>query len=75
MPQPANTIITANRDKRPYEFVRTDNGGQRTVETRIPDATLGLTTFDDYFLERCFWCSVPDCKEQHGEKQPDRRLS
>lgn len=55
--------------------MHTDDSGQRTVETRIPDATLGLTTFDDYFLERCFGCSVPNCKEKHGEKQPDRRLS
>ncbi|KAK4124722.1 hypothetical protein N657DRAFT_632691 [Parathielavia appendiculata] len=65
----------AGKDKRPYEFVRTDDSGQRTVETRIPDATLGLTTFDDYFLERCFGCAVRDCKDAHGERQPDLRLS
>lgn len=55
--------------------MQTDDSGQRTVELWIPDATLGLTTFDDFALERCFGCSVTDCKEQHGEKQPDRRLS
>lgn len=46
-----------------------------TVKTRIPDATMGLRAYEDFFLERGYGCSVPDCKEDHSTKQPDKRLS
>lgn len=42
---------------------------------RIPDATLGLRAYDDYDLKRGYVCEVPDCKEDHSSKQPDKRLS
>jgi hypothetical protein len=73
------SIIVANpaanrRDKIPYEFVAKDDSGQRIVKTRIPDATFGLKTYDDYDLKRGFVCEVPDCKVDHSSKQPDKRL-
>ncbi|KAI5456645.1 hypothetical protein BGZ63DRAFT_467840 [Mariannaea sp. PMI_226] len=62
-------------DKRPYEYVDQNDDGQGTVKMRIPDATLGLKTYDDYYLKRGYVCSVQDCKEDHSTKQPDKRLS
>ncbi|KAL1857448.1 hypothetical protein VTK73DRAFT_8093 [Phialemonium thermophilum] len=62
-------------DKRPYEFVEKDDTGHKAMKMRIPDATMGLKTYDDYDLRRGFMCTVPDCKEDHSSKQPDKRLS
>jgi len=55
--------------------VEKDDSGRSTVKTRIPDCTLGLRTYDDFYLKRGYLCSVPDCKEDHSTKQPDKRLS
>ncbi len=71
----SNPKLTCSRDKRPYEFLETDESGRHTVKQRIPDATIGLKSYDDYFLKRGYVCSVPDCKEDHSTKQPDKRLS
>ncbi|KAM7190145.1 hypothetical protein V8F33_009622 [Rhypophila sp. PSN 637] len=62
-------------DKRPYEYMEKDDNGQCTLKTRIPDGTLGLRAYDDYDLKRGYICDVPDCKEDHSTKQPDKRLS
>lgn len=64
------------RDKRPYEYVATDDDGQRCVKTRIPDATLGLTAYDtfDFNFSRDHVCTGPDCDVDHTT-EPDTRLS
>ncbi|GAM43803.1 hypothetical protein TCE0_060f18913 [Talaromyces pinophilus] len=62
-------------DKRPYEFVEKDGTGQNVMKRRIPDATLGLKTYDEFDLKHGYECTVPDCKEDHSSKQPDKRLS
>ncbi|KAM5358076.1 hypothetical protein ACJZ2D_015613 [Fusarium nematophilum] len=62
-------------DKRPYDFTEKDNNGQFAVKTRIPDATMGLKSYDSYFLKRGYICTDPDCKDDHIAKQPDERLS
>ncbi|KAH6623083.1 hypothetical protein F5144DRAFT_352850 [Chaetomium tenue] len=63
-------------DKRPYEYVATDDDGQRFVKTRIPDATLGLTAYDtfDFNFSRDHVCTGPDCDVDH-KTEPDTRLS
>ncbi|KAJ6783575.1 hypothetical protein PWT90_06792 [Aphanocladium album] len=40
-----------------------------------PDATIGLKSYDEFFLKRGYICSVPDCEEDHDNMQPDERLS
>ncbi|KAF4943230.1 hypothetical protein F66182_18788, partial [Fusarium sp. NRRL 66182] len=45
------------------------------MKTRIPDATLGLKTYNDYALKHGYRCTISDCKEDHSSKQPDQRLS
>ncbi|KAL6816729.1 hypothetical protein V8C40DRAFT_77420 [Trichoderma camerunense] len=62
-------------DKRPYEFLDVDEAGNKTVKKRIPDATIGLRSYDDFFLKRGYLCNIPDCKEDHTTLQPDKRLS
>lgn len=62
-------------DKRPYEYLHKDDSGRGTVKTRIPDATFGLKSYDDYDLKRGYICEAPDCKEDHSSMQPDERLS
>ncbi|KAJ9145312.1 hypothetical protein NKR23_g5288 [Pleurostoma richardsiae] len=62
-------------DKRHYEFVEKDKKGRRTVRTRIPDATLGLKTYDDYELKRGHVYEAKDRKEDSSSRQPDERLS
>lgn len=52
-----------------------DETGHKTVKKRIPDATIGLKSYDDYFLKRGYVCSVPDCEEDHSTMQPEKRLS
>ncbi|KAI1330461.1 hypothetical protein F5Y16DRAFT_396428 [Xylariaceae sp. FL0255] len=61
-------------DKRPYEFVEKDEK-EATVKRRIPDATFGLKTYDDYDLERDYICNVDGCNVDHSHMQPDRMLS
>ncbi|PKK40972.1 hypothetical protein CI102_15222, partial [Trichoderma harzianum] len=61
-------------DKRPYEFLDVDKAGKKTVKKRIPDATFGLRSYDDFFLKRGYICDTPDCKEDHTTMQPDKRL-
>ncbi|KAF4610405.1 hypothetical protein G7Y89_g15713 [Cudoniella acicularis] len=62
-------------DKRPYEFLETDDAGKEAVKKRIPDATIGLKSYDDFYLKRGYVCSVSDCEEDHSTMQPDKRLS
>ncbi|KAI0544461.1 hypothetical protein F4679DRAFT_564670 [Xylaria curta] len=62
-------------DKRPYEYVEKDEEGFPIVKKRIPDATMGLKSYDDYDLERGYPCTVVDCKVDHSSMQPDKRLS
>lgn len=45
------------------------------MKKRIPDATIGLKSYDDYFLKRGYVCSATDCEEDHSSMQPDKRLS
>lgn len=52
-----------------------DDSGKTTVKLRIPDATLGLKTYDDYDLKHGYLCTVSNCKEDHSSEQPDKRLS
>lgn len=52
-----------------------DNAGKEVVKKRIPDATIGLKSYNDFFLKRGYVCSAPDCKEDHSTMQPDKRLS
>jgi hypothetical protein len=52
-----------------------DNAGKQVVKKRIPDATIGLKSYNDFFLKRGYVCSAPDCKEDHSTMQPDKRLS
>jgi hypothetical protein len=46
-----------------------------TVEARIPDATMGLRTYDSPSLELGSICVDPECNEDHGAEPPDKRLS
>ncbi|PNP51628.1 hypothetical protein THARTR1_07745 [Trichoderma harzianum] len=62
-------------DKRPYEFLDVDKAGNKTVKKRITDATIGLRSYDDFFLQRGYICNAPDCKDDHATMQPDKRLS
>ncbi|KAL6693215.1 hypothetical protein J3F84DRAFT_401105 [Trichoderma pleuroticola] len=32
-------------------------------------------SYDDFFLQRGYICSAPDCKDDHATMQPDKRLS
>lgn len=45
------------------------------MKKRIPDATMGLKSYDDYFLKRGYGCHVPDCNDDHSAMEPDKRLS
>ncbi|KAH6974206.1 hypothetical protein BKA56DRAFT_689582 [Ilyonectria sp. MPI-CAGE-AT-0026] len=62
-------------NKRPYEFAREYDDGRLEVQTRIPDATLGLKSYDAYDLKRGYICTATDCKDDHSTQQPDKRLS
>lgn len=64
-------------DKRPYQFVEKEsNGGTSSaVKTRVPDATMGLRTYDDYELGAGYFCDIPDCTVDHSTQQYDKRLS
>lgn len=52
-----------------------DGTGQKVMKTRIPDATLGLKTYNGYALKHGYRCTISDCKEDHSYKQPNQRLS
>jgi hypothetical protein len=52
-----------------------DDNGKKAVKKRIPDATIGLKSYDDFFLKRGYVCSASDCEEDHSTMQPDKRLS
>lgn len=52
-----------------------DDSGHKTVKTRIPDATMGLVAYDDWDFGHGYVCTLPDCKDDHSTKQPDKRLS
>ncbi|KFZ24152.1 hypothetical protein V502_01364 [Pseudogymnoascus sp. VKM F-4520 (FW-2644)] len=62
-------------DKRPYEFLEVDDAGKETVKKRIPDATIGLKSYNEFHLRRGYICSVTDCTDDHSTIQPDDRLS
>ena len=55
--------------------METDDTGKEVVKIRIPDATIGMKSYDDFYLKRGYVCSVEDCKEDHSSMQPDKRLS
>ncbi|KAL7906939.1 hypothetical protein GGI35DRAFT_487408 [Trichoderma velutinum] len=71
-------------DKKPYEFLEVDQAGDKTVKKRIPDATIGLRSYDDdSFLKSDFQSVMrklgyisrtQDCKEDDKTMQPDWRL-
>ncbi|KIW14799.1 hypothetical protein PV08_07584 [Exophiala spinifera] len=61
-------------DKRPYEFIVKDEHDNVSVEQRIPDATMGLRSYDDFDITHGFNCHVTDCTEDHSGMQPDRTL-
>ena len=42
------------------------------MKKRIPDATIGLKSYDDFFLKRGYVCSASGCTEDH---KPDKQLS
>ncbi|KAF9770581.1 hypothetical protein IL306_011853, partial [Fusarium sp. DS 682] len=63
-----------DRDKRPYEFIE-DNEGKQALKYRIPDWTMGLKSYEDFFLKRGFICNDEDCTDDHEKQQPDKRLS
>ena len=67
--------MAIRRDKRAYEFLERNDEAEASVKKRIPDATLGLRSYDDSFLKRGFTCEDSDCIDDHGEMQPDERLS
>lgn len=52
-----------------------DDAGKEAVKKRIPDATIGLRSYNDFDLGHGYTCSVQDCKEDHSTMQPDDRLS
>lgn len=46
------------------------------MKRKIPDATIGLKSYDENFLKRGYICDDPsNCKEDHTTMQPDKRLS
>lgn len=46
------------------------------MKRRIPDATIGLKSYDDSFLNNGYTCCVGQCQEaSHSTFQPDKRLS
>jgi hypothetical protein len=52
-----------------------DDAGKEAVKKRIPDATIGLKSYDNFYLKHGYICSVSDCEEDHSAMQPDKRLS
>ncbi|KAH6847829.1 hypothetical protein B0I37DRAFT_152234 [Chaetomium sp. MPI-CAGE-AT-0009] len=63
-------------DEKPDERVGTDDSGESTVKTRIPDATLGLKSYGDFELNHEYTCTIPNCEDDHNNiKNPDKRLS
>ncbi|KAL2678708.1 hypothetical protein Neosp_009459 [[Neocosmospora] mangrovei] len=62
-------------DKRPYDFAEKDEKGQLEVKTKIPDATMGLPSYGNCYLEHGYICTYPGCNDEHIAKQPDERLS
>ncbi|KAI1739461.1 hypothetical protein F4680DRAFT_421648 [Xylaria scruposa] len=64
-------------DKRPYEYVERDANGAPVVKQRVPDATMGLKTYDDWEPKHSSTCTADDCKIKidHSSLQPDKRLS
>ncbi|KAH8746817.1 hypothetical protein F5883DRAFT_585265 [Diaporthe sp. PMI_573] len=62
-------------DKRPYEFVESTDTINPTVKSRIPDATIGLRTYDSSSLELGSTRVGPECNEDNGAELPDKRLS
>ncbi|KAL1890883.1 hypothetical protein Sste5346_008024 [Sporothrix stenoceras] len=68
-------------DKRQYEYVevtdKTDETGkvEKTVRVCIPDATMGLRTYNAAELKKGFNCTMPDCRDDHRLKTPDVRLA
>jgi hypothetical protein len=55
--------------------LETGDNGKGVVKKRIPDATIGLKSYSDFFLKHGYVCSAPDCEDDHSTMQPDKRLS
>jgi hypothetical protein len=45
-----------------------------SVKRRIPDATMGLTTYSDSNLDHGYTCTVVDCKINHNSMRPHESL-
>lgn len=52
-----------------------NDSGENVVRIKIPDATIGLVSYDDYDLERGYICDVEGCEDDHSSMQPDENLS
>lgn len=67
-------LIDFDSDKRPYEFIGR-NSGQRAVERRVPDATMGLKSYNDTEVGKEFPCSKSGCNDDHTHQNPHKSLS
>ncbi len=52
-----------------------NDSGENVVKTRIPDATIGLKSYDDYDMKRGYVCNLEGCEEDYSSLQPDKNLS
>lgn len=52
-----------------------DSGPDFHVKWRIPDATFGLSSYDDDNLAKGYTCLKTNCTLDQGPQQPDQRLS
>jgi hypothetical protein len=62
------------RDKRPYEFIEEDADNKWSFKRRIPDATMGLRTYDASNLKHGYVCEVDGCTANHDSMQPNKSL-
>lgn len=61
------------RDERPYEYAEKQKKEQK-VKYRIPDATMGLRSYNDREVERGYWCTADNCTIDHSNNQPHKSL-
>lgn len=52
-----------------------DDSGESVVRIKIPDATIGLVSYDDYDMKRGYFCDMEGCEDDHSSMQPDKNLS
>ncbi|KAB2101825.1 hypothetical protein AG0111_0g9655 [Alternaria gaisen] len=65
---------TFEMDKRPYEFIEEDADNKWSFKRRIPDATMGLRTYDASNLKHGYVCEVDGCTANHDSMQPNKSL-